>query len=144
MRVVGVAVVAGDPVGGGDDVDAGLEDLLVEVDVGEDAVEGHAVGLRGDDLLDGAGGDHADRVDAHDLAGVAADLVRRVAVEADQLEVGLLADPLDHLAADVAGGDLEHAEGGHVESAFLCCVNFGGAATDTVGIELPGPVAKLR
>ena len=64
VRVVGVAVVAGDPVRGGDDVDAGLEDPLVEVDVGEHAVERHAVRLGGDDLLDGAGGDHADRVDA--------------------------------------------------------------------------------
>ena len=108
MGVVRVPVVTRDPVGRGHDVDAGLEDGHVEVDVGEHAVEGHAVGLRGDDLVDGAGGDDADGVDADDLTGVTADLVGRVAVQPDQLEVGLVADALDHLAADVAGRDLEH------------------------------------
>jgi hypothetical protein len=44
--VVGVAVVAGGEVGGRHDVDAGLEHPLVELEVGPDAVEGHAVGLR--------------------------------------------------------------------------------------------------
>src|SRR3974377_2209739 len=47
-----IPVGAGDPIRGGDDVDAGLEDRLVEVNVGEDAVEGHTVRPCGDDLVD--------------------------------------------------------------------------------------------
>ena len=42
----------------------GLEDRHVQIDVGEHAVERHAVGLGRDDLLDGAGRDHTDRVEA--------------------------------------------------------------------------------
>ncbi len=75
VGVVGVAVVAGDPVGGGHDVDARLEHPLVELDVGEHAVEGDAVRLRRDELLEGARRHHADGVDADDRAGVVADLV---------------------------------------------------------------------
>ena len=71
-----VAVPAGDPVGGGDDVDSGFEDLDVEVLVGEDAVEGQYVRLGGDDLLDGPGGRHPDRRQSDNLAGIAADLLR--------------------------------------------------------------------
>ena len=89
MRVVRVAVPAGDPVGGGDDVDARLEDLDVEVLVGEHAVEGQHVGLGGDDLLDGAGGRHPDGRQAGELTGVPADLLRRIAVHANEFEVGL-------------------------------------------------------
>jgi hypothetical protein len=70
-------------------------------------VEGDAVGPGGEDLLDGPGRDHPDRVDAHDLAGIPPHLLRRVAVQPHELEVRLVPDPLDHLPADVAGGDLE-------------------------------------
>ena len=76
VRMVGVAVEAGDPVRGGDDVDPGLEDAHVEVLVGEHPVEGHDVGPRGDDLLDRPGGGDADRLEAGELADVASDLVR--------------------------------------------------------------------
>ena len=109
--MVVVAVPAGDPVGGGDDVDACLEDFDVEVLVGEDAVKGQHVGLGRDDLLDGAGGFHPDRRQADDLAGVAADLVRRIAVQTNEFQIGAMADPLDHLGADIAGGHLEDADG---------------------------------
>ena len=95
---------------GGDDVDAGFEQRAEQVDVRPDAVEVDDVGLGGEHVVDVAGGDHADRVHADDLAGVPADLVGRVAVEADQLEVGMPLDPPDHLGADIAGGDLEHPD----------------------------------
>lgn len=108
--VVGVAVVAGDPVGGGDDVDAGFQDAHVEILVGKDAVEGQHIGLGGDDLLDRAGGDNPDRADPGDLPGVATDLLRRVAVQADQFQVAVAADAGDHLGADIAGGHLENAD----------------------------------
>ena len=61
-------------------------------------------------VVDRAGRHHTDRVHADDLAGVPTDLVRRVAVQADQLQVRMALDPLDHLAADVAGGYLEHPD----------------------------------
>src|SRR5207342_1038148 len=108
--VVGVAVPSGDPVGGGDDVDPGLEDLDVEVLVGEHAVEGQHVGFGGDDLVHRPGGHHADGVQSDELACVAADLLRCVAVQSDQFEVGVRGDAPDHLGADVAGRDLEYSD----------------------------------
>ena len=74
--MVGIAMVTSNPVGCGDDVDAGFEHPFVQVDVWKHAVEGDAVGLRGDDGVDGARRHHTDRVHADDLAGVPADLVR--------------------------------------------------------------------
>jgi hypothetical protein len=76
VRMVGVAVPAGDPVGGGDDIDAGLKHFDVEVLVGEHAVKGHHVRFGGDDLLDTAGGLDSVRRETSQLAGVLADLVR--------------------------------------------------------------------
>ena len=89
VRVVGVAVPAGDPVRRGDDVDARLEDLDVQVLVGEHAVKGQHIGLGRDDLLDRAGGRHTVRRQAGQLARVLADLLRRIAVHADQFQIGL-------------------------------------------------------
>ncbi len=74
--MVGVAVPAGDPVRGGDDVDTGLENLHVEVLVGEDTVEGQHVGLGGDDLLDRAGRRHPVGRQPGQLTGVLTDLFR--------------------------------------------------------------------
>ena len=108
--MVGVAVPPGDPVGGGDDVDAGFEHLHVEIFVGEHPVEGEHVGFGGDDLFNGAGRDDPDGCTSGDLAGVASDLLGRVAVQSDELQIGMRADALDHLGADIAGGDLEHAD----------------------------------
>ena len=110
VGMVGVAMVAGHPVRGGDDVDPGLEDLLVQVHVGKDAVEGDAVGAGGDDLADGAGGRDAQRGESDDLPGVPSDLVGRVAVQSDQLQVRLVLDASDHLGTDVARGNLEHPQ----------------------------------
>ena len=64
--------------------------LHVEILVGEDAVEGQHVGFGGDDLLDGAGGLDAVRRQAGELTRVTTDLFRRVAVQTDQLKIGLL------------------------------------------------------
>ncbi len=80
VRVVGVAVPAGDPVRRGDDIDPGLKDFHVQVLVGEDAVEGEDVGTRGDDVIDRPGGDDADRSDPGDLAGIASHLFGCVAM----------------------------------------------------------------
>lgn len=107
VRMVGVPVEAGDPVGGGHDVDPGLEDLNVQILVGEHAVEREHVGPCRDDLLDRPGRDHPDRPDADDLTGVPADLVRCIAVQANQFQVGMMANAIDHLGAQIAGGDLE-------------------------------------
>ena len=74
--VVGVAVVPGDPVGGGDDVDAGLEHSLVQLHVRPNPVERQAIRTGGQDVVDAAGRADADRADADDVAGVATDLVR--------------------------------------------------------------------
>src|SRR4029079_4352136 len=75
-EVIGVTVVAGDPVGGGDDVDAGLQHLSVEVDIRPDPMECHAIRAGGEDVLERAGRGDADLTDAGDLAGIAPDLVR--------------------------------------------------------------------
>jgi hypothetical protein len=32
-------------------------------------------------------------------------------MQSDELEVGAVSEPLDHLGADVSGGDLEDADG---------------------------------
>src|SRR4029077_21218778 len=74
--MIGVAVASGDPVGGGDDVDAGLQHLHIEVDVGPNTVERQAIRAGGQDLVDGAGRGDADGTDAGDLADIASDLVR--------------------------------------------------------------------
>ena len=116
VRMVGVAVPAGDPVGCRDDIDPRSKDFHVQVFVGEDAVEGEDIGFRGDDVVDRARGDDADRPDPGDLAGVASDLFRCVAMQSDQFEIGTLADALDHLGADVAGRHLEDANLGHLVS----------------------------
>ena len=87
-----------------------LEDLLVQIHVGKHAVEGHAVGPGGDDLADGPGGGDAHWGQPDDLSGVPPDLVGRVAVQPDQLQVRLVPDPSDHLGTDVAGRDLEHPD----------------------------------
>ena len=109
--MVGVAVPPGDPVRGGDDIDPGFEYRNIQILVGEDPVEGQHIGFGGDDLLDGAGGDDTDGIQSGDLAGVAADLLRRVAVQPDEFQIGMRADAFDHLGADIAGGDLEHPDG---------------------------------
>src|SRR5580700_7774252 len=108
--MVRVAVVAGDPVCGGADVDSCLKNLLVEIHVGEHAVEGEAVGPRRDDLSHGSGSRDSDGRQSHDLSGVPADLLRGVAVQPDQLQVRMAADSLDHLGTDVAGCDLEYPD----------------------------------
>jgi hypothetical protein len=109
--MVAVTVPAGDPVGGRDDVDPGFQHRHIEVFVGEHAVEGQHVGLRRDDVVDGAGGRDADGCQARQLADVLTDLVRRIAVHPNQFQVGLGGDALDHLGADVAGRHLEHPDG---------------------------------
>ena len=114
--MVGVTVPAGDPVRGGDDVDTGLKDPDVEVLVGKHTVKGEHIGFGGDDLFDGAGGADSDGTDTGDLTGIAADLVSGVAVQPDQLQIRMSADALDHLGADVAGGDLENANPAHVSA----------------------------
>jgi hypothetical protein len=70
--MVGVAVVPRHPLGRGDDVDAGLENALVELQVRPDAMEGQAVRPCGQDGIDGAGGADADRPDAGDFTDIAA------------------------------------------------------------------------
>ena len=86
--------------------------------------------------------------DAGELTGVPADLLRRIAVHANEFQVGLRGDALDHLGTDVAGGDLEDADrrGAFIStfqpSLLRCCVRFGGAAAAAVGIELLGPLAN--
>ena len=74
--VIGVAVVPGDPVGGGDDVDPGLQHPLVELDVGPNPVKGQAIRAGRQDLVDGAGRGDADRADAGDFADITPDLLR--------------------------------------------------------------------
>ena len=106
--MVPIAVVAGDPVGCGDDIDARLEQGAVQVDVRPDAVEGHDVGLGLEHVGQIAGRHHPESGPADDLAGVTAHLVGRVAVEADEFEVGVVDDPPDHFGAHVACGELEH------------------------------------
>ena len=56
---------------------------------------------------------HAGRGQPGQLAGVAADLVRVVDVDADQLEVGVLEHAAERAGADVAGGPLDDPEPSH-------------------------------
>jgi hypothetical protein len=118
--MVGVAVPSGDPVGGGHDVDTRFEHLHVQVFVGEHPVKGHHIRFGRDDLLDRAGGCHTVGRQAGDLTGIAADLLRCVAVQPDQRQIGVRANPFDHLGAHIAGGNLEDADLiGHRVSTFL-------------------------
>ena len=110
--MVGVAVPSGDPVGGGDDIDPGLKHFHVEVLVGEDAVESQYIGFGGDDLVDAAGCLDAVGWQADEFGDILADLLRRVTMHADQFQVGLSGDALDHLGTDVAGRDLENLDWG--------------------------------
>jgi len=58
MRMVLLAMVAGDPVCRGDDVDACVQDTFVQLEVGEHAVEGDDIWSGRDDFVNGAcGGD---------------------------------------------------------------------------------------
>ncbi len=119
--MIGIAMPAGDPVGGRHDVDPRFEDLHIEIFVGgEHAMEGQDIRLGGDDLLDAAGRGDSDRSDTRQLAGVAADLVRRVAVHPpNQFQVGLGLQALDHFRTDVPGGNLEYPNGcGHADVPF--------------------------
>ncbi len=102
-----VAVPAGDPVGGRHDVDARLEHFHVQIFVGEDTVKGQHIGFGGDDLVDGAGGRHPVGCQSGELTRVTTDLFRCVAMQSDQLQIGLGGDAFDHLCADVARRDLE-------------------------------------
>lgn len=95
--MIAIAVMTGDPIGGGDDIDASLKHSLVEIEVGEHAVKRQAVGGGGDDLVDGPRRSNSDRIDADDFAGVPSYLLRRIAVQANEFKVGTPSDPLDHL-----------------------------------------------
>ena len=93
------------------DVDAGLEDADELVGVGPHRVVDDAVGLQRQQGVDVVGGGDADGVDAAQLADVAADLVGRPGVAADQLEVGVGDDGPDRPLADVARRPLHHPDG---------------------------------
>ena len=108
--MVPIAVVAGDPVRRGDDIDAALEQLAEQVDVGPDAVEVDDVRFGLEHVGHIAGSRHPERSHADDLAGVTAHLVGRVAVETDQFEVGVLDDSPHHFGAHIAGGELKDSE----------------------------------
>ena len=95
---------------GADDVDAGLEDADELVDVRPHRVVDDAVGPQREQRVDVVGGGDADRVDAAQLADVAADLVRRPGVAADQLEVGVGDDGPHRPLADVARRPLHHSQ----------------------------------
>ena len=75
----------------GDEVLARLEDATHVVEISVERRVVHAIGVQGEDLVDAVGRDHADRVDARDLAGVAPDLFGRRDVAADQFELRVAA-----------------------------------------------------
>jgi len=75
MGVVEIAVVPGNPVGRGHDVDAVLEQGAEQIDVRPHAVEVHDVGLGVEHVFEIAGGDHPERLHADYFAGVTADLL---------------------------------------------------------------------
>ena len=75
-------------------------------------------GFDPEDVVDVAGGCDPERAHPDDLSGVAPDLLGRIAVEADQLEVGVVDDPLDHLRAHVPGGELHDPERLFRQGAF--------------------------
>src|SRR5271157_772872 len=107
--MVGVSMVAGDPIGGRDDVDSGLEYPFVQVDIRKHSVEGHTVGLRCDNGIDRIRRHHTDRVQAHDLPRVPSGFIWGVAVQTDQFKIGMALDPLNHFAAHIDGGYLEYS-----------------------------------
>ena len=59
-------------------------------------------------------------------------------MQANQFEVGVLADALDHLGADVAGGHLEDAHGSvHGSATFRHWVAGAGEELDFSSAALP-------
>ena len=79
-------VVAGDERRRRHDVHARRQDAHQLVDVDPHRVVDDAVGLQREQRVDVVGGGHAERLDAAQLADVAADLVRRPGVAPDELE----------------------------------------------------------
>ena len=53
---------------------------------------------------------NADPADSCELARVLSDFVGRIAVQTDELQIGVVPDAPDHLRADVAARDLEDAQ----------------------------------
>ena len=107
---------AGDEVGGGHDVDAGLEQPDHIVD---DPLERHVkntIRLQGKDCADLVRCSDADLLaQATELADILADLVRAPGEAADELEIGMVEDRLDGAAADESGRPLHDAKRRHVD-----------------------------
>ena len=82
----------GDERRGGDDVDPRLEDANKFVDVDPHRVIDDDVGLQGEQRVDVIGGLDAQRRDAGEFADVAAGLVLRPGVTANQFECGIGGD----------------------------------------------------
>ena len=78
-----------------------MRDQLVDVD--PHRVVDHAVRFEGEQRVDVVGGGDPERSDAHQVAGVAADLVLRPGVTAHQFEHGVVGDRLQRALADVSG-----------------------------------------
>jgi hypothetical protein len=100
-------VVAGDKRCRGDDIHAGRQDADQLVDVVPHRVVDHAVGFERQQRVDVVGRGDAERLDPDELTDVAAGLVRRPGVAADELEGGVGGYGLDRALADVAGRPLD-------------------------------------
>jgi hypothetical protein len=117
VRVVAIAVMPGDPIRRGDDIDAVLEERAEKVDVRPHPVEIRDMWLRGDDFVERTRGQDSDRGAPHDFSRVTTDFVGRIAIESDQLKVSLIDDAAHHFRSDVACrelGDTQSCAFGHV------------------------------
>ena len=136
---LGAPPAAGDQVGGAHDVDPGLEEPADGVGVlghglgAHDRVVADDVRAQGQDLVDVAGREDAERLDADELADVAARLLRAPRVRTHQFHVRVLDDRPSGEACDVAGGPQDDAvrHGGPFRENSL---DRGTRLTEDVGI----------
>ena len=99
--------MAGDKRCRGDDIHAGRRDADQLVDVVPHRVVDHAVGFERQQRVDVVGRGDAERLDPDELTDVAAGLVRRPRIAADEFEGGVGGDGLDRAFADIAGRPLD-------------------------------------
>ena len=111
LDLVGSGRVGEHEAGRGHEVLARLEDAAHVVEIGVQRRVVHAIGVQREDLVDVVRRDHAHRLDAGELAGVAPDLVGRGHVAADELELRVARERLDRDLPDRAGRPLDHAIG---------------------------------
>lgn len=100
-------VVAGDERRARHHVHPGLQDAHQFVDVDPHRVVHHRIGFQREQCVDVVGGVDAERLDPGQFADVAAHLLRRPGVAADQFQIRIGRDRRDRTLTDIAGRPLD-------------------------------------